>query len=446
MPGSLPPVASMYSLDLPARLGSNRHGEDEEDDSQSGVLDFKQFCDLVRQRELGEHSQQELRQRFKALDSAGIGQIQMHDYLIASLRLALSKSVGEISLRFQQWDVDRSGTVDLKEFRRAVRLMGFADIRDEHIDEVFREIDDDGSGEISLAEITRRLKKFAGVGINQVHDLRRVAGGRKGGALSTAMKLDMTSGVPLNEQLRVLLTRSLVRVIDLFRDWDEDGNGSVDRDEFYRALTALGVSTTKETSDTLFADLDPDGSGTIEYKELNTLCRRRISIERQKLRRTRSEIMPPGFSRSDLQRSLGPNGVVQAEPGAVPIPFASRSTLFDFRDMRQGSKVLTRSTSVIKIGDPTLAQASGMKLGYGLQVSGEIIPDMWVRPAALDLVAEMWCKPRHGITAERYQAHRGPIHSAVCTPVAVRAKRERAKPKRLPPMQINVPPPINVNL
>ena len=42
------------------------------------------------------------------------------------------------------------------------------------------------------------------------------------------------------EQLRDTLSKHAVRVIDLFREWDDDGSGQIDKKEFRKALQALG--------------------------------------------------------------------------------------------------------------------------------------------------------------------------------------------------------------
>ena len=38
-----------------------------------------------------------------------------------------------------------------------------------------------------------------------------------------------------------MLTTNAVRVIDLFREWDEDGDGIVSKKEFRRAMPLLGL-------------------------------------------------------------------------------------------------------------------------------------------------------------------------------------------------------------
>ena len=52
-------------------------------------------------------------------------------------------------------------------------------------------------------------------------------------------------------QLRDALSAAAVRVIDLFREWDADGNGKVTRDEFHKAMGQLGF-------DAPAADIDAD--------------------------------------------------------------------------------------------------------------------------------------------------------------------------------------------
>ena len=94
-----------------------------------------------------------------------------------------------------------------------------------------------------------------------------------------------------------------MRVIDLFRDWDDDGDGmvsqkeftltvtlaraltltpapdtdpnanQVSKKEFRKAMTALGLSAPRKDVDGLFDTFDPDGGGSIDYKELLTLTR-----------------------------------------------------------------------------------------------------------------------------------------------------------------------------
>ena len=77
------------------------------------------------------------------------------------------------------------------------------------------------------------------------------------------------------DQLRFALRQNLTRVNELFQAWDEDQDGKVSKREFRRAVKLLGLSASKEDVDGLFDSFDPDGSGTIEFKEINAMLRTR---------------------------------------------------------------------------------------------------------------------------------------------------------------------------
>ena len=54
--------------------------------------------------------------------------------------------------------------------------------------------------------------------------------------------IDESPGAPpISEQLAVALRQNSTRVIDLFREWDTDGDGEVSRAEFHKAMPALGL-------------------------------------------------------------------------------------------------------------------------------------------------------------------------------------------------------------
>ena len=60
--------------------------------------------------------------------------------------------------------------------------------------------------------------------------------------------------------LRDALARSSARVIDLFRDWDDDESGAVDLKEFRKAINALGFEAPNEEIEGVFKQLDKDGN------------------------------------------------------------------------------------------------------------------------------------------------------------------------------------------
>ena len=99
--------------------------------------------------------------------------------------------------------------------------------------------------------------------------------------------MKVSSAVPGNAtemlaELRDAILREdiFMRVIDLFRRYDYDGNGLVSRTEFRRALPLLGLrGYAFSDMDLLFDSIDTDSSSSIEYTELHRLLRPGADVE-----------------------------------------------------------------------------------------------------------------------------------------------------------------------
>lgn len=72
--------------------------------------------------------------------------------------------------------------------------------------------------------------------------------------------------------LRVALAKKLGRVIDLFREWDGDGSGEIDKREFKGALKAVGLDLTAIQCKILFDSLDDDRWACRDPSPYITLC------------------------------------------------------------------------------------------------------------------------------------------------------------------------------
>lgn len=77
----------------------------------------------------------------------------------------------------------------------------------------------------------------------------------------------------LVKQLTDTLAANMARVIDLFREWDDDENGLVSKLEFRRALPILGLKVERPVAEELFNTFDDDKSGEISYDELSKSLR-----------------------------------------------------------------------------------------------------------------------------------------------------------------------------
>ena len=250
--------------------------------------------------------------------------------LMEQVAEGLAQNLSRVIDAFRSWDADGSGTIDKKEFRRGLHQLGLTEVDGrEEVDALFDEIDTDQSGEIEYNELSAKLKKRnpdtaaqevvldsngwdVRRGWRNVADLRRIPprssmappamaatlspnlevarrmaqkwqGDASPAALeavvqrvvkqagSLNMRLDAASDVPLMEQLAEGLAKNLSRVIDVFRAWDDDDSGTIDKKEFRRGLHQLGLTEVpREEVDALFDEIDVDESGEIDFRELAT--------------------------------------------------------------------------------------------------------------------------------------------------------------------------------
>ena len=98
--------------------------------------------------------------------------------------------------------------------------------------------------------------------VDQAIALRK--GGVDKGAANLLQGLDIDESLGLDqvdEQIRDYLSKKGVRVIELFRQWDDDETGQIEKKEFRRGMKELGLTVGKKQLDELFDMWDPDKTG-----------------------------------------------------------------------------------------------------------------------------------------------------------------------------------------
>ena len=198
----------------------------------------------------------------------------------------VAKAVRVVDL-FREWDDDGSGCVSRKEFHVGMKQLGL-DFPVTAMDTLYDEWDPDGSGHLELKELSKQLRRG--------NDVTLSAELQAGGAGEIVLKSEnstklrtkkvdqrqssMVQGINLDEskpvaqQLRAVLVAKAVRVIDLFREWDDDESGTVTKKEFRMGMKQLGVDFPKAAMDDLFNEWDPDGSGELSLREITKQLRR----------------------------------------------------------------------------------------------------------------------------------------------------------------------------
>ncbi|GMH40275.1 hypothetical protein BSKO_08179 [Bryopsis sp. KO-2023] len=152
-------------------------------------------------------------------------------------------------------------------------------LRNVHV--VFGEIDVDGTGRVSLRELKTYLKHKApsllpmATGIfNQLDPA-----GRGKVSFKQMMKMLFPTAPEADLKTMVELARPqdqqrknksmdqelLVDVSEIFRIYDDNGDGTLDLEEFVSAMGVCGFED--EDNETVFASIDTDGSGTVSLDE-----------------------------------------------------------------------------------------------------------------------------------------------------------------------------------
>jgi len=238
--------------------------------AQSGKseLNFREFSKMVRERELGVHSEVALRERFTDIDKDGSGTIDMGEFVRFAVRDALLRSTANLADIFAEWDADGSGMLDRGEFRDAIYQYGFeaeAALIDQIFDDLVKgSVDPD---QLSLSDMSSRFRMELQ---KRTRPLQRLRDLKQRSQIvepeSAVITIDPKR--PLSTQIIEVMSKQNARVMDFFRLMDTDGDGLITKKEWRQAVAALGFDAPKEAVNEAFNLLDADGGGTLEYKEL----------------------------------------------------------------------------------------------------------------------------------------------------------------------------------
>jgi len=180
--------------------------------------------------------------------------------LLAEQRRSFEAEVGDLRA---QLNAAAQEQTRIDDERRAALEAELAEMRDER-DQL-------------KAALAEAKKKKAPSPVSKAKPAAEEPKGRKKGT-SPLGQIDLDEGpdsAPISEQLAAALRKGAGKVLDLFRDWDVDGDGEVSRKEFHKAMPALGLEVPKAAIDELFSQWDASGDGAIGYKELQKILAKR---------------------------------------------------------------------------------------------------------------------------------------------------------------------------
>ena len=221
-----------------------------------------------------------VRSLFVSMDLDGSGTIDRREWcmvLPVALNMVGLLSESELSTLFDHFDADQSGELEYKEIYHMLRLGSKVEL-DSRLKAGAVEFDRVASQRYKVRKEARSKP-----GANVLHGL----------VLGPAENGEDRDPEEVLTELGKALASKLGRIIDLFREWDEDGSGEIDKQEFCDAMESIGLEATLAERRALFDRLDEDRSGTIEYGELVKKLRRAArTAKRNRLRRERDRDGP----------------------------------------------------------------------------------------------------------------------------------------------------------
>ena len=188
---------------------------------------------------------------------------------------------------FAALDTDRSGTIDQRELHNTLAEMGLS-VSKHQTAALFSMLDVDRSGDVTIAEFLQRMRKLQlkRRAAAKADARRKVIEARKMGkseverAAATKARLDEYERLGrVDERPRsVNADKALMRIVqhieenklkmvDVFNRMDADDSGFIDKHELQTTMLELGLELSLEEAQEVCSDLDVDGDGTVERAE-----------------------------------------------------------------------------------------------------------------------------------------------------------------------------------
>lgn len=184
-------------------------------------------------------------------------QLQMKtDDLLAMIRSSVERDLGpgaksahRMKETFADIDIDGNGKVDNKEFEKAMKKLN-VNVTFREIDLIYQRFDKDKSGFIDYKEFLE-LMNFQNPHISKQLKIKTDDLVEK---IRTEIELELGPGATNSRRIK-----------EIFADIDRDGNGTIDKSEFEKAMKKLNVRITFREIDMLYERFDADNSGFMSY-------------------------------------------------------------------------------------------------------------------------------------------------------------------------------------
>ncbi|KAJ3382899.1 hypothetical protein HDU84_003964 [Entophlyctis sp. JEL0112] len=225
----------------------------EVDADGNGTIDCPEFLTMMARKMKDTDSEEEIKEAFKVFDKDGNGFISAAELRHVMTNLGEKLTDEEVDEMIREADVDGDGQINYEEF---VKMM--ADDRTAEYKEAFAFFDKAGSGKIPVSSLGRMIRSL---GQNpteaEIADLVALLGGP-----TAAFDFAQFSGIMTKRGGSV---DSEDDIREAWKVFDKEGNGFISAAELRHIMTNLGEKLTDEEVDLIIREADVEGNGQIDY-------------------------------------------------------------------------------------------------------------------------------------------------------------------------------------
>ncbi|GAY33419.1 hypothetical protein CUMW_007130 [Citrus unshiu] len=212
------------------------------DKDGDGCITTKELGTVMRS--LGQNpTEAELQDMINEVDADGNGTIDFPEFLnLMARKMKDTDSEEELKEAFRVFDKDQNGFISAAELRHVMTNLG-EKLTDEEVDEMIREADVDGDGQINYEEFVK------------------------------VMMANHEEAMKMADQLTDDQISEFKEAFSLF---DKDGDGCITTKELGTVMRSLGQNPTEAELQDMINEVDADGNGTIDFPEFLNLMARKM--------------------------------------------------------------------------------------------------------------------------------------------------------------------------